>query len=81
MSELVLYSTVWCGYCQRLKNQLAREGIPFRVVDIENEPEAEAFVKSVNGGNALVPTIRFPDGGALGNPSLRDVKHRLAKAS
>ena len=34
---VVMYSTVWCGYCRRLKAQLAREGIEFHEIDIEGE--------------------------------------------
>jgi mycoredoxin len=33
---------------------------------------------SVNGGNQTVPTVVFPDGTALTNPSLNEVKERLA---
>ena len=41
MSEpLVMYTTPWCGYCRRLKSQLAREGIEVTEVDIEREPAA-----------------------------------------
>jgi mycoredoxin len=31
----------------------------------------------VNGGNRTVPTIRFPDGTALTNPSITQVKRHL----
>jgi mycoredoxin len=33
---------------------------------------------AVNGGNRTVPTVVFPDGTAVTNPTLRDVKERLA---
>jgi mycoredoxin len=33
---------------------------------------------SVNGGNQTVPTVVFTDGSALTNPSLAQVKERLA---
>ncbi len=46
-----MYSTVWCGYCKRLKTMLS--------------------------GNQTVPTVKFPDGSALTNPSLKDVKAQL----
>jgi len=72
-----MYTTVWCGYCQRLKAQLGREGIAFEEVDIEADPAAAAFVESVNGGNQTVPTVLFEDGSALTNPSLGDVKAKL----
>ncbi len=73
-----MYTTVWCGYCQRLKAQLGREGIPFEEIDIENDPEAAAFVESVNGGNQTVPTVLFPDGSAMTNPSIMQVKEKVA---
>jgi mycoredoxin len=75
---LVIYSTTWCGYCHRLKSQLARDGIEFEAVDIEHDEQAAAFVEGVNGGNQTVPTVRFPDGSTLTNPSIVDVKDRLA---
>jgi mycoredoxin len=75
---LTIYSTVWCGYCRRLKSQMEREGIPFREVDIEDVPGAADLVMSVNGGMQTVPTLVFPDGSALTNPSLAEVKAQLA---
>jgi mycoredoxin len=77
MSELIMYSTVWCGYCKRLKTMLKSEGIAFTEVDIEHDPASAEFVMSVNGGNQTVPTVKFPDGSALTNPSLKDVKAKL----
>ena len=75
---IIMYSTPWCGYCRRLKAQLEREGIEFTVIDIEQDEAAAEFVMSVNGGNQTVPTVRFPDGTALTNPSAAQVKERLA---
>jgi len=72
--KLTMYSTPWCGYCQRLKAQLGREGIEFAEIDIEQDPESADFVMSVNGGNQTVPTVVFPNGEALTNPSLAQVK-------
>jgi len=77
-SELIMYSTVWCGYCKRLKTAMKASGIAFREVDIEHDPEAAQFVMAVNGGNQTVPTVKFPDGSALTNPSIADVKAKLA---
>lgn len=75
---ITMYSTTWCGYCQRLKAQLTSAGIGFTEVNIEEAPEAAAFVESVNGGNRTVPTVVFPDGSAATNPSLKEVQARLA---
>ena len=76
--QLIMYTTPWCGFCRNLKKQLARDGIEMTEVDIEQDPAACEFVMSVNGGNQTVPTILFPDGTALTNPSANQVKARLA---
>jgi mycoredoxin len=73
-----MYSTPWCGYCKRLKGQMDREGIAFVEVDIERHPQAADIVMTVNDGMQTVPTLVFPDGSALTNPSLADVKAKLA---
>src|SRR5690606_7694659 len=78
MSSFAMYSTAWCGYCHRLKSALNREGIDFDVVDIEADPASADLVMSVNGGNAVVPTLIFSDGSALTNPSVAEVKEKLA---
>jgi mycoredoxin len=79
--QLVMFTTTWCGYCVRLKRFLDREGIAYREVNIEEDPEAAAFVMNVNGGNRTVPTLRFPDGGALTNPSPAEITERLARSA
>ncbi|MET1058489.1 MAG: mycoredoxin [Nocardioides sp.] len=73
-----MYSTPWCGYCHRLKSQLDREGISYEVVDIEQQPEAAQIVESANGGNQTVPTLVYSDGTAQTNPSLAQVKAKVA---
>jgi mycoredoxin len=75
---LTMYSTTWCGFCHRLRTQLDREGIAYEVVDIEQDPASAKYVESVNGGNQTVPTMKFEDGSALTNPSLVQVKQKLA---
>jgi mycoredoxin len=77
-TTLTIYSTPWCGYCRRLKGQLEREGIDFVEVDIEERPEAAQIVMAVNNGSQTVPTLVFRDGTALTNPSVAQVRERLA---
>ncbi|MEV7972587.1 mycoredoxin [Cellulomonas sp. NPDC089187] len=76
--SVTMFTTPWCGYCRRLKTQLTSAGIEYTEVDIEQLPEAAAYVEQVNGGNQTVPTLLFPDGSALTNPSLVQVKAALA---
>ncbi|WP_280637330.1 mycoredoxin [Nocardioides sp. W7] len=77
-STFTMYSTPWCGYCHRLKGQLDREGIAFDIVDIEQVPEAALIVEQANNGNQTVPTLVYSDGSAQTNPSLIQVKEKLA---
>jgi mycoredoxin len=75
--SVTMFSTEWCGYCKRLKLMLDKTGIGYTVVNIEETPGTEDLVKSVNGGNAVVPTLVFPDGKTATNPSLQEVQALL----
>ena len=74
---LTMYTTTWCAFCKRLKRQLAADGIEMTEIDIEQDPAAADYVMSVNGGMQTVPTVVFPDGTALTNPSAAQVRERL----
>ncbi len=76
--SFVMYSTSWCGYCKRLKSQLADLGIPFEEINIEETVAAAAIVERVNGGNRTVPTLVFSDGSAMTNPSAKEVVEKLS---
>lgn len=77
--SFTMYSTTWCGYCKRLKSQLADLGISFDEVNIEEVPGTAEIVEKVNGGNRTVPTLVFSDGTAMTNPSAAQVQTKLAE--
>jgi mycoredoxin len=74
-----MYTTQWCGYCHRLKTVLKSAGISYDEVDIEQDAAAAEFVGSVNGGNRVVPTLKFADGSTLTNPAAKEIKAKLAQ--
>jgi len=74
---VTMYSTPWCGYCQRLKKQLDSVGLAYNEVNIEEFPEAAQIVEQVNEGNQTVPTLVFSDGYAMTNPSLQAVISKI----
>ena len=74
---ITMFSTSWCGYCNRLKQQLTSAGIGYTEVNIEEVPGTAEYVEQVNGGNQTVPTVIFPDGSTATNPSVIEVKQRL----
>ena len=48
-AEVVLYATQWCGYCAKTREQLAKDGVPYREVDIEKDSAGNATFKSLGG--------------------------------
>jgi mycoredoxin len=76
-TELVVYATSWCGDCVRAKRFLDEHRVAYRWIDIDHDREAEALVRKVNGGNRSVPTLFFPDGSTLVEPSTRELAERL----
>ena len=78
MSELTMYTTVWCGYCRRLKLLLDEAGIGYREIDIEHDPEAAAFVPRSTAADQTVPTVVLPDGRAATNPTFEELRDAMA---
>jgi mycoredoxin len=78
---LTIYSTTWCGRCRRLKSQFDREGIGYQEIDIEQDDAAAGYVRGLNGGNQTVPTVTFPDGTALTDPTVAEVRAHLAASA
>jgi mycoredoxin len=78
-AAVTMYTTSWCGYCNRLKKMMQREGIDYAEVNIEEVDGAADVVMKANGGNQTVPTLVFRDGSALTNPSIDQVKSQLAQ--
>jgi len=77
VSSIVMYGTPWCGDCTRSRRLLERNGVAYRYVDIEAEPEAVATVERLNGGLHSVPTIVFTDGSVLVEPSNKVLATKL----
>jgi mycoredoxin len=69
---ITVYWRPGCGYCSGLFRQLDRLQVPYRAVDIWQEPEGAAFVRSVARGNETVPTVAIGSV-ALVNPSAMQV--------
>ncbi|MFI7462649.1 glutaredoxin domain-containing protein [Nonomuraea sp. NPDC049646] len=75
---ITVYSAPWCGHCHRLKAQLSRAGIPYTEIDVDETPGAVDHIAELNGGSWLIPTVVFPDGSALVNPGVEEVRARLS---
>jgi thioredoxin reductase (NADPH) len=77
-NELIkVYSTVWCPDCKRAKKFFGEQRISYENIDIEQDPEAMAYVEKINAGKRIIPTIIFPDGSILVEPSNAELASKL----
>ncbi len=54
--QIVMYSTTWCGYCQRARGLLARKGVDVREIKVDENPgQREIMVQK--SGRRTVPQI------------------------
>ena len=72
MNELTLYTTTWCPFCQRLTSDLDAAGVTYVNIDVDEDEAAGEWVKSVNDGNRIVPTVKYPEPSCANLTSLRD---------
>lgn len=75
--QIIVYSTVWCPDCKRAKKFLAEHRVPYENIDIEQNAEAMALVEKINNGMRVIPTIVFPDGSTLSEPSNTQLAEKL----
>lgn len=74
-AELVVYTRPGCPFSAALRLKLRLARIRFRTVDIWADASAAALVRSINGGNETVPTVRIGEE-YLTNPSLSAVRRQ-----
>ncbi|MBA2363422.1 MAG: NrdH-redoxin [Chloroflexia bacterium] len=72
-----MYSTTWCGDCHRAKRVFDDLDAPYENINIESEPGALMDMMHLNGGLQSVPTILFPDGSVLIEPSTSELVQHL----
>ncbi|MGB7873966.1 MAG: FAD-dependent oxidoreductase [Anaerolineales bacterium] len=76
-SEIMVYSTVWCPDCKRAKQFFGEQRVAYTNVDIEQDKKAMSFVEQINDGMRIIPTIIFPDGEILVEPSNAQLAEKL----
>jgi thioredoxin reductase (NADPH) len=79
--RIAMYGTTWCPDCKRAKRFLGQQRIQYNWIDVEQDPQAMRFIEEVNQGKQVVPTIVFPDGSALAEPSNADLAQKLGIAT
>jgi len=80
-AKLTVYGANWCGDCRRAKKFLGEQRIHYNWIDIEQQPEAQKIVEDYNEGKRIIPTILFPDGSILVEPSNAELAGKLGLQS
>jgi thioredoxin reductase (NADPH) len=75
--QIIMYGATWCGDCRRAKRYFDEHNVAYTWVDIDNNAEAVRLVEKINNGNRSVPTIIFPDGDVLVEPSNAELERKL----
>lgn len=79
-SQVTMYTTNWCPDCWRAKRVMESMQVAFVEIDITHDDEARELVEKLNNGNRSVPTILFPDGSVLTEPSTSQLVAKLSAA-
>ncbi len=75
--KITVYGTVWCPDCKQAKHFFAENRIEYLNIDIEQNAAAMAYVEQINNGQRIIPTIVFPDGSVLSEPSNAQLAEKL----
>ena len=76
-NKIIMYSASWCSDCYRAKWFFDNYGVAYAEVNIEQDPAGIQTVLKLNGGKRSVPTILFPDGSVLVEPTTRELAHKV----
>lgn len=77
MADIQLYGASWCPDCRRAKKFLADQRVPYDWHDIESDPDGVLVVQEHNDGKNIIPTIVFPDGSHLAEPSNEELAEKI----
>lgn len=75
--KIQLYATNWCYTSRNTRAYLDKLQVAYDYIDIDKDKSGEAFVLKTNHGYRSVPTLLFPDGTTLTEPSLTDLNEKL----
>ena len=79
--HVTIFYADWCPFCAKLIKNLDRTETPYELVDVEgdNADDINEWIKSVNDGNRVVPTVLYSDGIHATNPPAADVLAKIAE--
>jgi mycoredoxin len=69
MDEILVYYAPWCGDCRVVKRVFEQYDLPYRLVNVDDDMEAQRKVQEINNGYRSIPTILFPSGRVVVEPT------------
>ncbi len=75
--RIILYTSRWCAHARSVEGYLSRNNISVQRINIDGNQEARQELIKINGGYASIPTLIFPDGTKLTEPSLSKLRGKL----
>lgn len=84
-ADVTIFYADWCPFCAKLIKNLDRTETPYDLVDVEgaDTDDINEWIKSVNDGNRIIPTVLYSDGTHETNPdasAVRSKQKELAEA-
>ena len=75
--EIIMYGANWCIDTRRSKLYFKKQKVEYTYINLDEHPEFEEKVRELNNGNRSVPTISFPDGSVMVEPSNDELKEKF----
>lgn len=69
MAKIQIYGAQWCPLTLGLRRYLVENAIPFELMDVEKDPQAEAADRTMNGGKLKFPMVVIGNLGGYWKPS------------
>ena len=77
MNQITVYGAPWCPDCRRSKAFLTEQRVPYRWIDIDADQTGRHVIEQLQGGGRTIPTIVFPDGSHLLEPTNAELAAKL----
>lgn len=75
--KVKFYGTSWCYSSRKARGIFDQNNIQYDWFDIDYDEEARKFVEETNHGYRSVPTIVFPDGTIMVEPTADELAAKL----
>lgn len=74
---ILVYGADWCGDCHRTRSLFDQYNVDYTYIDIDADPAAKAAMLALVDGRNTIPTIVFPDGSIMQEPSNDELLTKL----